>query len=102
MRRSIGAALLALGLQGCANVVVDADGTRHITGFVRLTLPPAVAEQGADAVRVQAVGLSVVHNPVGGTTVVLGYGDSTLVSLRNDARVSRPALERALQRGEAP
>ena len=34
------AALLVLGLQGCAHVAVDPDGTRHVTGFVRLALPP--------------------------------------------------------------
>lgn len=102
MRRSIGAALLALGLQGCAHVFVDADGTRHITGFVRLIMPTAVVDQGADAVHVRAVGLTILHNPVVGTTVVVGYSNSTLVTLRNDVRVSRATLENALQPGEAP
>lgn len=92
-----GAALLALALQGCAHVSVDADGTRHVTGFVRLTLPPAHADPGADALRVQAVGLTVLRSPAVGTSVVLGYGDATVVVMRNDAVVSRTTLNAALQ-----
>lgn len=91
------AALLALALQGCAHVSVDADGTRHVTGFMRLTLPPAPAGAGADALRMQALGLSVIRTPAVGTSVVLGYGDGTLVVMRNDAGVSGAALAAALR-----
>jgi hypothetical protein len=97
MKRCIGTLLLVLGLQGCAHVTVDDDGTRRVTGFVRLTLPPAVADPGADALRVQAVGISIIRSPVGGATVVLGYGDATVASVRNDAKVSRTALLRTLE-----
>ena len=96
MRVRTGSALLALALQGCAHVSVDADGTRHVTGFLRLTLPPAHADPGADALRVQAVGLTVLRSPAVGTSVVLGYGDATLVVMRNDAAVSRAAMTAAL------
>lgn len=95
-RRLGPAALLVLALQGCAHVAVDADGTRHVTGFVRMALPPPSATPGADALRVQTVGLSVILNPAVGNAVVLGYGDATLVVLRNDAQVSKTALQQAL------
>lgn len=101
MRIRLAAALLALACQGCAHVSVDADGTRHVTGFVRLTLPPAAFDTGADALRVQAVGLTLVRHPEVGSTLVLGYGDTTLVVMRNDARISGPALATALRTEES-
>lgn len=90
---------LSLALQGCAHVSVDADGTRHVSGFMRLTLPPpnAGARAGADALRVQALGLSVIRTPAVGTSIVLGYGDGTLVVMRNDAQVCGAALAAALR-----
>ena len=90
------AALLVLALQGCAHVAVDADGTRHVTGFVRMTLPPPSAVPGADAMRVQTLGLSLVLHPAVGNAMVLGYGDTTLVVMRNDAQISKTALQQAL------
>lgn len=97
--RTTGAVLaLLLGLTGCAHVSVDTDGTRHVTGWVRVSLPPAVANPGAEALRVQTVGVAVVNSAVG-RAVVLGYGDTTLAAVRNDAQV--PARELLLpSRGE--
>lgn len=93
-RRTAGAALLvpALALPGCAHVAVDADGTRHVTGFVRLALPPAGATPGADSMRLQTLGVSLVINSAVGNAVVLGYGDTTLTVLRNNAHVARTTL----------
>lgn len=95
-RRKGAAALLVLALQGCAHVSVDADGTRHVTGFVRMALPPPAAAPGADAMRVQTLGLSLVLHPAVGNAVVLGYGDTTLVVVRNNAQISKTALQQAL------
>lgn len=95
-RRKGAAALLVLALQGCAHVAVDADGTRHVTGFVRMALPPPTATPGADAMRVQTLGLSLVLNPAVGNALVLGYGDTTLVVMRNDAQIAKTALQQAL------
>lgn len=93
-RRIAGAALLVptLTLAGCANVVVDADGTRHVTGFMRLVLPPPAATPGADSMRVQTLGVSLILNSAVGNALVLGYGDTTLTVLRNDAQVASTAL----------
>lgn len=104
MKRNSGAmplALCLLALQGCASVSVDADGTRHVTGFVRLTLPPPAFEAGADAVRVQGLGLQLIRSPGVGTSVVLGYGDTRLAVIRNDAKVSRRAVADAWPLEEA-
>lgn len=86
-RASLQAAVLgALAVQGCASVTVDADGTRHITGLMRLTLP-SVSDAGADALRLQAVGLSFVSSPVVGTSLVIGYSDTSLAVVRDHSLV---------------
>lgn len=85
--RTIVLAATACAAAGCASVTVDADGTRHVTGLVRLTLPPAGLHAGADALRVQALGLQFIHSPRVGDSLVLGYGDVRLTVLRDDARV---------------
>lgn len=95
MRRStslvpLAALLLALG--GCAHVVVDADGTRHVAGFMILTLPPAKQQVGADALRMRTFGLALAVGHAAGAHVVLGYSDTTVAALRNDSAISRQAL----------
>lgn len=90
-RTAVRAALAALVAQGCASVTVDADGTRHVTGLVRLTLPP-VTDAGADALRLQALGLCVVSSPVVGTSLVIGYSDTSLAAIRNHSLVPGAAL----------
>jgi hypothetical protein len=78
-------------LPGCAHVHVDADGQRHIVGFLMLTLPPAVAEPAADSIRARTLGLSITQSPLGGG-LVLGYSDTTLAVVRNHSRVPKAAL----------
>jgi len=82
-----GAALLP----GCAHVQVDADGQRHIIGFLMLTLPPVVAEPAADSIRARTLGLSITQSPLGGG-IVLGYSDTTLAVVRNHSLVPKAAL----------
>ncbi len=80
--------LTIMAVSGCAHVVVDADGTRHITGFVHLVLPPPTATPGADVLRLQTLGLSLVLHSAVGNAVILGYGDTSVTAVRNDALVS--------------
>lgn len=99
MRRWITVAALPpllVALAGCAHVVVDADGTRHIAGFMMLTLPPAHQDVGAEAVRLRALGLTVTRGHAAGAQVTLGYSDTTIATIRNDSVISRTALRRAL------
>lgn len=84
------AALCGL-LPACAHVHVDADGQRHIVGFLMLTLPPVVAEPAADSIRARTLGLSITQSPLGGG-LVLGYSDTTLATVRNHSRVPKAAL----------
>jgi hypothetical protein len=86
------AALLALTslLQACAYINVDTDGTRHILGFVKLTLPPANA-QGGQAMNLRAIGLSITHSEAG-SALALGYSSTTLAFVRNHSIVPASAL----------
>jgi hypothetical protein len=84
-------------LAGCAHVVVDPDGTRHIAGFMVLTLPPARQDIGADAVRMRSLGLTVTRGHAAGAQLTLGYSDMTIAAIRNDSAISRPALRRVMR-----
>ncbi len=84
-------------LAGCAHVVVDPDGTRHIAGFMVLTLPPVRQEIGSDAVRTRSLGLTVTRGHAAGTQLTLGYSDTTIAAMRNDSAVSRAELRRVLR-----
>lgn len=90
------AALLAATLlAGCAHVHVDGEGRRHVVGLVWMTLPPAPVEPvGADALRVRALGASVIRTPAGGG-VAVGWTDTTVTVIRNDALVRMPAPQEA-------
>lgn len=81
--------LLAL-LQGCAHCYVDADGTRHMIGFMALTLP-ASTDRGGEAIQSQSIGLSVTRSEAGGA-FVLGYSDTTMAFARNNSLVSARSL----------
>jgi hypothetical protein len=100
MRRWLGliaaTQLLAL-LTGCAHVVVDPDGTRHIAGFMMLTLPPARLNIGADAVRMRSLGLTVTRGHAEGAQLTLGYSDTTFAAMRNDSAISGSALRRVMR-----
>lgn len=84
-------------LAGCAHVVVDPDGTRHITGFMVLTLPPGQQEVAADVIRMRTLGLTVTDGPGIGTQLSLGYSDTTIASMKNDVAISRIALRHAVK-----
>lgn len=92
MRDLIGVLALVLGTQGCALMAVDADGTRHVFGFVQMTLPPPALDVGADAIRVRSAGLSVLTTPVVGSSLVLGYADLTIAAMRNHSSISMSAF----------
>ncbi|HSW07131.1 hypothetical protein [Aquabacterium sp.] len=93
--------LLAL-LTGCAHVVVDPDGTRHIAGFMVLTLPPAHQDIGADAVRLRSLGLTVTRGHAAGAQLTLGYSDTTIAAMRNDSAISRTTLRRVMREEQPP
>ncbi len=89
--------LLSTLQAGCAHVVVDPDGTRHITGFMVLTLPPEHQDTAADAVRMRTFGLTVTSGPTVGGQFTLGYSDTIIAAMRNDSLLSKKELRRALQ-----
>jgi predicted outer membrane lipoprotein len=78
-------------LNACALVQVDADGQRQVRGWVWLTLPPeaAAAQPAATALRARAVGLVITRSPAG-SAAVLGYSDSTVLTLPPDSAVQWP------------
>ncbi|WP_422010207.1 hypothetical protein [Roseateles sp.] len=84
--------LLPLALTGCSHLSVDADGTRHIVGFVALTLPPAVGDVAADSLRLRTVGVALTQGTRLGGGLVLGYSDMTLAAIRQDALLRRDLL----------
>ena len=88
--------LVLTTLAGCAHMVVDTDGTRHVTGFVLLTLPPVQQEVGADVVRMRSIGLTVTGGHTAGSQVTLGYSDTFIAAMRNDSAISRTTLQRAM------
>lgn len=85
MRR---AAFLALALaSACAHVEELPDGSRRVTGLVRMTVPAMPAGQrGADSLEVSALGLTLVSSPAG-RSVSLGYSSERITALRNNALV---------------
>jgi hypothetical protein len=88
-------------LGGCATVTVDHDGTRHVSGFMMLTLQPPNQDVGADVIRMRTVGVTVTNGTTLGSQVTLGYSDTTIAALRNNAAVSGVALNRAVDNAQA-
>jgi len=91
-RTLLGGAMLAAGLcSGCSALYVDAEGRRHVIGFVALTLPPAdAASAAADTLRMRTLGLALTSSPVG-SSITLGYSDDTLTAIHRDVVVRIPA-----------
>jgi hypothetical protein len=86
MRTAALAVALMFG-SGCAHVEELPDGSRRVTGIVRMTVPGMPAEaRGADMLEVQAVGVLMLSSPAG-NSVSLGYSSERITALRNDARV---------------
>lgn len=86
--KRLSSALAALAFaSGCAHVEELPDGSRRVTGMVRMTVPAMPAEaRGADMLEVQAVGVLLLSTPAG-NSVSLGYSSERITALRNDARV---------------
>jgi hypothetical protein len=98
--RLISMGTLCLALAGCAHVVVDPDGTRHVSGFMVLTLPPANQDIGADAIRMRTLGLSVTRGQAASAQLAIGYSDTTIVAMRNDSAISWSALQHAMHEAQ--
>jgi hypothetical protein len=83
-------------LGGCAFSQVDAQGRTHVIGLVVLTLPPGGAANrsapGAETWRLRTVGVSMSSSPVVGSSVVLGYSDSTQTWVRDNTVVAVTAV----------
>jgi hypothetical protein len=86
------AAAVAL-LCSCAHVTELPDGSRRVTGFVRMTVPASIpqGQRGADSLEVTTVGLLLLSTPAGGSLSV-GYASERITTVRNDAlvRISDP------------
>lgn len=83
-----------LALQGCAHVWVDSDGTRHVVGLVRLSMPPqSLAPTAGESFRSRSVGLSFSASEAG-SAFVIGYSDTTFAFVRDHSLVFADALLR--------
>lgn len=89
-------ALVAVMLGGCAHVYVDADGQRHVIGFMHLSLPAdAAAPTAADWMRWRTVGLAISSTDLG-HALEIGYSDNTLAVVRNNSCVALDRLPSTL------
>ncbi|MBS0476239.1 MAG: hypothetical protein JSR28_13985 [Proteobacteria bacterium] len=79
-------------LGACANVWVDAEGNRHVSGLMHLTLSPTQPLAAAETLRVRTFGLSWTHADTG-SALLLGYGDTTLGFLRNNVCIAPNAVQ---------
>lgn len=85
--RTAPAAFALVLATGCAHVEELSDGSRRVTGLVRMTLPAMPVEaRGADMLEVQALGVLLLSSPAG-NSVSLGYSSERITALRNEARV---------------
>jgi hypothetical protein len=72
-------------LGGCVHMSSNPDGTRQITGWVSMTLPPTSASPtAADWIRLRSFGLAYSRTDIG-TSVDLGYSDNTLAVIRGNS-----------------
>lgn len=82
------AALAAAVLAGCAHVEELPDGSKRITGLVRMTVPGAIPDdkRGGETVEVTSFGLTVLTAPTA-SRISLGYASDRITTLRNNAVV---------------
>lgn len=79
------AAAAAAGLCACVSYsYVDAAGTQHVVGWVKLDLPPP-APGGAGALSITTLGLSAYARPATGAGIALGYNKETLLAVPDNA-----------------
>jgi hypothetical protein len=82
---------LALSGSGCAITHTAPDGTRHLIGWMWVTLPPVEFQPAAEMLRTRSLGLSVTRSDAG-AALVLGYQDATMGFVRNHSLVPAAAL----------
>lgn len=82
------ALIVAALLAGCAHIEELPDGSKRVTGFVRMTVPSAIPEEkrGGEMVEVTSFGLSVLSAPTA-SRVSVGYANDRITTLRNNAVV---------------
>ena len=90
LRLGVLASLTFLG--ACANVWVDAEGNRHVSGLMHLTLSPTYPPAAAETLRVRTIGFSWTSADAG-SALLLGYGDTTLGFLRNNVCIAPNATQ---------
>jgi len=81
-------ALAAALLAGCAHVQELPDGSKRITGLVRMTVPSAIPDEkrGGETLQVTSFGLTVLTAPTA-SRISLGYASDRITTLRNNAVV---------------
>ena len=82
------AALAAALLAGCAHVEELPDGSKRITGLVRMTVPSAIPDgkRGGETLQVTSFGLTFLTAPTA-SRISLGYASDRITTLRNNAVV---------------
>lgn len=82
---------LAVCGSGCAITHTAADGSRHLIGWMWVTLPPIDFHPAAETLRTRSLGLSVTRSEAG-SALVIGYQDATMGFVRNHSLVPALAL----------
>jgi hypothetical protein len=93
LRRGFGllSCVAALCGSGCAITHTASDGSRHLIGWMWVTLPPVDFQPAAETLRTRSLGLSVTRSEAG-SALVLGYQDATMGFVRNHSLVPALAL----------
>lgn len=84
-------------LTGCSHVVIDPSGSKHISGFMVLTITPSHQDIAADIVRIRTLGLTVMNSTATGSQFTIGYSDTVIAAMKNDASVSRETMKQAIR-----
>lgn len=68
---------------------MDDQGTKHIVGFVNMTIEPPLAEKdiAGHQVSIETIGVNIISSPVM-SGVSLGYNKESLLTLRNNSLVT--------------
>jgi hypothetical protein len=86
MRLAAGLAA-ALACAGCAHSWIDADGRRHVTGLVDVTLPADTPAHGARSIEARTLGVLLTRADIG-TAFSIGWSASTLTVVPPDSCVN--------------
>lgn len=93
---AVGAAFLALLLNGCAYVHTAPDRSRHVFGILYYAVLPPQDPAPAESIRTRTIGVSLTRGDVG-TALSLGYSDIDFAYVRENTCVRWP-LAGSLQR----